>query len=419
MRPSDLRLVIDIGLAHLSRRKRQTLVSMIGVALGVGFFIAMAAMMQGFQQYFVSQLIDVAPHITMKDEYRVGPEQPVFSLYPNSLVSLRGLKPKDEVRGIRNPGQVLAAAQAMDGVRAALSLRGQVILRYGTRDVAATMTGIDPDAERLVTNLEKDLVEGRLESLMTSANGVLLGAGLADKLGIRMGETLNAISPAGVVMRMKVVGILNTGITSIDNTESYVLLRKAQVLYDRANVVNQVRMRLDNVERASDVAAAMEARFGYRTESWEEANKSVLGIFVIQNGIMYSSVGAILVVAAFGIFNIVSTVIHEKVRDIAILISMGLEETDIRRIFVTEGLAVGIMGTLLGWGVGFGITRMLELVRFNIEGFVRAQGFILYETPAHYIIAGGFAICAATFAAWLPARKAARVDPVDIIRGAG
>jgi lipoprotein-releasing system permease protein len=419
VRGRDLGLVLDVALAHLGRRKRQTLVSVTGVALGVGFFIGMAAMMQGFQRYFVSQLIDVQPHIVMKDEYRTAPRQPARLMFPGGAVEVRGVKPKDEVRGVRNAGLVTAAALAEPGLTAAEALSGQVILRYGSRDVAGTLVGIDPAAERLVTNLEKDLTAGRLESLHTSANGILLGDGLAQKLGIAMGETLNAISPAGVVMRMKVVGVFRTGITTVDNAYSYALLRKAQVLYQRPNVVNQVRFRLAEVERAAEVAARLESRFGYRTESWEESNKNVLGIFVIQNGIMYSSVGAILVVAAFGIFNIVSTVIHEKTRDIAILMSMGLEESDIQRIFVAEGFAVGLVGTVVGWGIGYFITWLLSLVRFDIEGFIRAQGFILYETPTHYLLGGAFAIVAATFAAWLPARKAARLDPVEIIRGAG
>ena len=204
----------------------------------------------------------------------------------------------------------------------------------------------------------------------------------------------------------------------IDNFESYALLKKAQILQDRPNVINQIRIRLNDVNQARSIASSIEARLDYRTESWEETYENILGIFVIQNAIMYSTVSAILIVAAFGIFNIISTVIHEKTRDIGILKSIGFEERDIRRIFLIEGLLVGLVGTLLGWALGYGLTRLLGTIRFHIEGFVTATGFILHYSITHYLIAGGFALLSATFAAWLPARKAARLNPVDIIRGA-
>ena len=120
----------------------------------------------------------------------------------------------------------------------------------------------------------------------------------------------------------------------------------------------------------------------------------------------------------FGIFNIISTVVHEKTRDIGILKSIGFEERDIRRIFLIEGLLVGLVGTLLGWALGYGLTRLLGAIRIHNEGFITAEGFILHYTIIHYLIAGSFALLSATFAAWLPARKAAHLNPVDIIRGA-
>lgn len=410
-------LILDIALTHLRNRRRQTLVSILGVALGVGFFIAMAALMQGFQRYFIAKVIDVSPHIIVKDEYRNPPVQPLQRLFPDGAIALRGLKPEEELRGIRNAAAMVDALSRLPGVAVAPTLRGQVFLRYGSRDVSATLVGIEPERERRVTNLERDLVAGRLSALYSTANGIILGEGLADKLGIGLHDTLSVISPAGVILRMQVAGIFRTGITTLDNFEAYALLKKSQILQDRPNVINQIRLRLRDVGQARRLAAAIESRYGYRSESWEETNKNVLGIFVIQNAVTYSSTGAILVVAAFGIFNIISTVIHEKTRDIAILKSIGLAEGDIRRIFLLEGLAVGVVGTLLGWLLGYGLTLLLSSIRFTLEGFIKSEGFVLYYSFTHYLIAGAFALLAATLAAYLPARKAARLNPVDIIRG--
>lgn len=413
-----MRLLLEMAFVHLLHRKRQTLVSVFGVATGVGFFIAIAAMMQGFQKDFVTRVIDVAPHITIKDEYRLPSPQPALLTYPEATVQVRGVKPRDPVRGLRGGMGILDALSRMPGMAAAPTLRGQAILRYGGKDVSGSVVGIDPVRERLVTNLERDIKLGKLDDLSTTGNGIILGWGLANKLGVEVGDTLTAVAPAGVVMRLKVVGIFESGIVTLDNVESYVLLKKAQILQNRPRVINQIRMRLTDVTRSMATAADIERRWGYRTEPWEEAQKNVLGIFVIQNGIMYSTTGAILVVACFGIFNIISTVVYEKTKDIAILKSMGFPERDIRRLFLIQGTVLGVAGSLAGWALGFGLTEALGALRFNIEGFIRAQQFILDRSFINYAVAGAISVLAASFAAYLPARKAARVDPVDIVRGA-
>ncbi len=285
-----MHLILDIAVTHLIHRKRQTLVSVLGVAMGVGFFIAMAAMMQGFQRYFVAKIIDVSPHIIMKDEYRTPPRQPVELKYAEGAVRLFNLRPREERRGIKNGMAVIDAIARQPGMAVAPTLAGQIFLRYGTKDLSATLYGIDPDKERRVTFLEQDLIAGSLNGLQTTANGIILGSGLAEKIGVSLGDTLSVISPAGVILKMKAVGVFRSGITAKDNYESFALLKKAQILQDRANVINQIRIRLGDINQAAALARSLEVRYDYRTESWEETNKNVLGIFVIQNGIMYSTV---------------------------------------------------------------------------------------------------------------------------------
>jgi lipoprotein-releasing system permease protein len=374
-------------------------------------------MMQGFQQYFIAKVIDVQPHIVMKDEFRVPARQPALRDYPDAAVELAGRKPRDEVRGIRGSREVLALTREMHGVHVAPTFSGQALLRYGAKDVSVTVNGIEPASERRVTNLEKDLIRGTLSDLYTTGNGIILGIGVAQKIGGAVGDTLTVVSPQNVILKMKVTGIFSSGIVTMDNFETYVLLKKAQILHNRPNVINRIRIRLDDVEQADTLAHGLEARFGYRTESWKEASRNVLGIFVIQNGIMYSTVSAILIVACFGIFNVISTVVYEKTRDIAILKSMGFAEADIRRVFLIEGVIAGALGSVLGWALGYGIVEFLASLEFSIEGFVRGEGFFLHRTLWHYAIGAAIATASATIAAWLPARRAARLKPVDIVRG--
>jgi lipoprotein-releasing system permease protein len=415
-----LPLFLDIALGHLRRRKRQTAVSILGVALGVGFFIGINALMRGFQQYFIAQIIDVAPHIVIKDEFRAPSPQPAFLAFPNGAVAVSGVKPKDEPRGIRNARARLAELEALPGVAVAPTLQGQAILRYGTRDVPVSLYGIEPERERRVTNIERDLVAGRLEDLRSTANALIVGTGVAERLGGAVGDTISVVSPRGVTLSMKIVGLIRTGITSIDSGQAFALLKTAQVLQDRSNVVNQIRLRLEDVARAEPLARRIEGRIGYRTESWEETNRNVLSLFVIQNSIMYSVVGAILLVAAFGIYNIISTVVYEKTRDIAILKSLGFGERDIQAIFVAEGVIVGILGGIVGAFVGQGLIELLAQVRFANSGPVLGgrSGFILAREAWPFFAGAAFALLASVVAALIPARRAARLNPVDIVRGA-
>lgn len=413
-------LAVDIALGHLRRRKRQTVVSVLGVALGVGFFIGITALMRGFQTYFVQQVIDVAPHVVMKDEFRLPDLQPAAIAFTGGAVQVRGVKPRDTVRGIREAGATIAAIETIPGVTVAPMLRGPALLRYGPRDTSVSVGGIEPERERRVTNIEKDIAEGRLEDLRSTANGVIVGTGVAQRLGAEVGDTVTAVSPAGVAQSFRIVGIIATGVTAIDNSEAYVLLRLAQVLLDRPNVVNAIRMRLDDVRQAEPLARRLESVFGYRTESWEESNRNILGLFVIQNAIMYSVVGAILLVAAFGIYNIISTVVHEKARDIAILKSLGFRAADIQRIFLLEGAMVGVAGAFAGWAVGLGLIELLGQVRFEQMGPV-IQGrdrFLLAREWWPYVAGAGFAMAASSVAAFIPARRASRLNPVEIVRGA-
>jgi lipoprotein-releasing system permease protein len=413
-----MELLLELARGMLRRRRRQTLVSVSGVALGVAFFIAIAALMRGFQTYFVNQIIDVAPHITVKDDTRTPPAQPAEIALAMGAVQVHGVKPRDRIRGIRAAGDKLAMLEAMEGVAAAPVLQGQALLRYGSRDVSASLTGIDPLRHARVSNIEKDMIAGRLEDLRTTANGIIIGDGLAWKLGAQLGDTITAVSPAGVTLSMKIVGLFRTGIQNVDQASGFTLLKVNQVLQNRPNVVNQILLRLEDVRQAEPLARQIEARFGDRTESWEEQNRNILTVFVIQNAIMYSVVGAILLVAAFGIYNIISTVVFEKTRDIAILKSLGFTEGDIQRLFLVQGIIAGILGAIVGCLLGALMVEALAQVRFGTETPAGNDRFILARDWRVYVAASLFAVAAAGIAAVIPARRASRLDPVQVVRGA-
>jgi lipoprotein-releasing system permease protein len=411
-------VALGVAAAQLRHRRRQTVVSTLGIALGVGFFIATSSVMSGSERDLTQRLVDNAPHITVKDEFRKASPQPIFVAFPHGAVALDNTKPREYLRGIKNYAAKVEELSQRPGVVAEAALTGQAIVRYANKDVSASLAGIDPEKERLLTKVETDMREGSLMRLRTASQGIVIGAGMSVRLGLGLDDLATVVSPAGLVRRMKVVGIFRTGNLLLDEGQIYMLLKDAQVLLDKPFIANQIRIRLPDPNVAEDFAADIEARWGYRSESWQEVNRDFLGLFVIRNAITYSIVSAIMIVASFGIFNIISTVVLEKRRDIAILMSMGFRAGDIQSIFLIQGVFVGLFGMVLGWGIGLILLQMLASIEFTIPGMTERQGLVLDRGFFQFGLGGLFALVSAVAAAWYPARKAAMVRPVDIIRGA-
>lgn len=400
---------------HLLGRRRQTLVAISGVAVGVGFFLAVSSLMVGSQRDFVDTLVNAAPHIIISDEIRSPPTQPGLRTFAGA-VALHGLKVRNEARGIRGWQQIVTAAQQTPGAIVAPSLTGAVTLRLSGREQPLSLVGVDPALEAKISTIEQNLRVGHLHDLDTTQGGVIVGEDLARRLGLGMGDVVTATSAGGGSRTLRVVGLFKRGRGQLGGSSGYVLLREAQSALGRPFIINTIGVKLPDPYAAERVAARLEGRFGYKAQSWQERSADFLSLLLTRNVIMYSVVSAILLVASFGIYTAVSTSVADKRRDIAILRSMGFSEGDLQLVFVLEGLALAVVGILLGWGLGQGLMAILGSLRFPIAG--DTQHLPLDRSPLQYAIAAGASLLAGIVAAWLPARKAARVDPVDILRGA-
>ena len=410
-----MKLVFDIATTHVLSRMRQTLVGMLGVAMGVGFSVMMAALMEGSQRDFVAQLVDSLPHVTMSDERREPPPQPAEDAY--DLVVFSGLRTPVTRPGIKNPYAIMASLEGwLDGA-VAPSVQSRAVIRYAGRDTAASITGITPERERAVSKLATQIRHGNLDSLYKSSNAIILGDKLAAKIGARVGNTIALTAGTGKTMSATVVALFHSGIAQADETQAYTLLKTAQILAGQTGLVNAMRIRVADITQAMTVASRIEAQTGYKSVSWQEANEDLLSAFEIRNFIMYTVVGAILLVASFGTYNIISTITHEKTRDIAILKSLGFTSRTIRSIFLLEAFLIGLAGTVLGWLLGYTLCIGLGSIEFK-SPFMDATHLPIYYTPMHYLLASAVALSASGIAGYLPARKAASQHPVDIIRGA-
>ncbi len=219
------------------------------------------------------------------------------------------------------------------------------------------MLGIDPKREAEVSNIATKMVEGSLDNLVKASNAILLGARMAERLGIRVGNTVTISSSGGKTMTATAVGIFRTGVAQVDDSQIYALTRSAQILAGQTGLINELRLKANDALGARELASRIEAETGYKAVSWQEAHEDLLNAFNIRNFIMYTVVGAILMVASFGTYNIISTITHEKTRDIAIMKSLGLRAALVRRIFVLEALVIGLIGMFVGFLMGFLMTK--------------------------------------------------------------
>lgn len=412
-------VLASISIAHLSVRVRHTIIASLGVAVGVGLFLTVSALMIGSQNDLIRTMIDSAPHIIVRDERRTPARQPLVEAFPDAAIAISGIRPQEEVRGLKDWPAMLEEARAEPGAIAAPSLTGAVSLRFAGRTEALALNGIDPRIQPRLAKIEETLTGGTLMDLERRPDGIIITRPMAERLGVKLGDTLVVSSSAGVLQRMRVLALVNPDALSgfyAGDSVGYVLLRTAQVLFARPNIVNQVHVRLADPYEAEIVAQRLEARWGYTWESWQERSRDLLNLLFGRTIVTYAVVSAVLMVACFGIYTAVSTSVNDKRRDIAILRAMGFNQGDVQTVFVLEGLAVGVAGALGGFLLGTVLLEALANAPIRLNG--QPYSLPLDRSPLQYAFAGVVSLISALFASWLPARKAAEVDPVDILRGA-
>ena len=359
-----MNLVLDIALTHVRFRLRQTLVAVAGVATGVGFSIMMAALMVGSQNDFMRQLIDALPHITVSDELRKPPVQPA----------------RDALRRRRNPradaGGAAARHQEPDGHhgragRLGARRGGAVGEDAGAHSLCRARRRRQHPGHRSPSRATRSrrwpgrCAQGTLASLFRATNAIILGDRLAEKIGARIGANLSVQATEGVRINAQVVGLFRSGIRAVDEGTAYVLVKTGQILAHQTGLVNESALRVADPMAAREVAQRIERETGYKSVAWQEANEDLLSAFIIRNVIMYTVVGAILLVASFGTYNIISTITHEKARDIAIMNRSASARVTVRAIFVLEALVIGLIGALAGWALGYVLSSALGAVEIK------------------------------------------------------
>ncbi len=410
------KLIFDIAWTHVTARVRQTLVGMAGVSMGVGFTIMMAGLMEGSQIDFLRQLVDTMPHITIQDERRSIPIQPADQEY--GAVQMSNVTNLNNRPGIKYPESVMASLRSWLPGEVTPSVRTTAIIDHGGGRIGVTLMGIDPRQEVRVSKLGSQMREGQVTDLSRAPNAIIIGEALAQKLAVKTGNTITLIGGQGTEVNSTVVGTFRSGMKRVDEGQIYGLTGFAQIMMGQSGVINELRLRLNNPLVAQQVAIQVEAQTGYKSVSWQEANADLLSTFAVRDFIVLTVMGAMLLTSSFATYNIISTITHEKRQDIAIMKSLGMREYQVRRIFIIESAIIGTVGILFGWILGYLLCYgWSHITIYNVLTGANVP-LQIYYSPMHYIIAGGISLICCTGAAFFPARKATRVHPVEIIRGA-
>lgn len=414
--------IIFIIFKLLIKRKRQTIVAVLGVSIGVSAFVAMASLMNGFQKYFVEQAVDLNSHITLKVKDEEKPEDRLKRFYgDDNIFLIRGAKPKDKKDKITDYWAFIKRYEKdKDIVGVSPHLNAQGIIRYGVLEKTASLTGIDPILERKASVIDRFIVNNRLNNLISDRYSIIIGRLLAKDLGIvEIGKKVIITTPNGNTQIFKVVDFFDSGITYIDQTRVYMNIKTLQTITGKTNEVNEIIFKIKDVHNAEQLSQRIRSETGYYTESWQLAYKNFLQIFKIQNYITYMIVFAILVVSAFGIFNIIMMTVMEKRRDIAILKALGYEDWDIIRVFTYNGLIIGLIGSVIGSILGFFIQEYLVSIDIEVQGIIRTKGFLLDRNPLYFFYGIVFAVLFSFIASFYPSYKASRLNPIDIFRSGG
>jgi len=412
-----------IGLRYLKAKRKSTFISIItfistaGVMLGVMALIIVLAVMTGFEEDLKEKILGTNAHV----------------------VVVRNGTPMEDYR------QVMQKLKGFKGVTAATPfIYNQVMLSSGKNVSGVVLRGIDPSTDRLVTGLSKSIVEGtidRLEPKMGDVGdllpGLLLGKELAKHLNLFVGDKVNVISPMGnitplgMMPKMKpftVAGIFNTGMFEYDSTLAYVSIGQAQSFFDLGDTVTGVQLKVEDVYHTGELARSINRTLGtdFYARDWMQMNRNILFALKTEKVVMFIILTLIVLVAAFGIASTLFMVVMEKNRDIAILKSMGATGSSIMKIFVLEGLVIGVIGTALGVVSGLLIALNLEPIIAVIQE-ITGQNFFSKDiyyldrfpslvVPSDVVLISVTAVLISFVATLYPAWQASRMLPAEALR---
>ena len=403
-----------IALRFLSHRKRALLLSLSGVVFGVGIFICTQAQTQGFARYFIDSTIGSNGALVIRSRFRPRYESLMVAAKNSNANAVHRLY----FEGITDANEVMRVSRRFSNVVSCSPvLRGQLSGRAGFENATVDLFGIDPVLHSQTTDLLHQLIAGSFDDFRNNTSSVIVGSRLAEELGLDIGDTVQLLSPGGEYWRFTVAAIARAGVGSIDSTRVYSHARVAQTLLQKPFGASMIIYKLRDPDRAPALANHFENLFQHVSTSWQEREESTLQLFLTLRVSAAVTVSLIILLAGFGIFNVLTMSVLAKIKEIAILRSMGYRRIDISAIFLWQGALIAAAGSVLGCLLGALMTWGVGHIPIRIRGLLYANHFLVTWDWRHYLLATLLAILAVFIASYVPARRAAELPPVVTIRG--
>jgi lipoprotein-releasing system permease protein len=406
-----------IASTMLITRLRQLLVAVLSVTFGISMYIFMNSFMAGVNNQQTEITFTSMPHIKIYNDlpFEVQPILP-DPKDSGTVMMVNNARNIRYTEGIKNADAIkegLSGLQEIAGVTT--QLNQNVFIRNGVSRVSASLSGIETLSEDQVFGTSKYLTEGDLYELDKRNNGIILGTGLARTIGVGMGDNVSVSTSDGVNKTFKVIGQIETGASSADRTRAIVSIQTARQLFSKnTSYGTEVMVNIKDYNNAREAAEAIKQMTDYKVEPWQEGNSQLDSANILRDIIAIAVSLTILIVAGFGIYNIMNMTVNEKIKEIAILKAMGFSGGDVIEIFLTQSVVIGFIGGLTGLVLGNIVSRIVDGIPFKIATMDTLP--VEYQ-PADYVMAFLFGIIITFLAGYLPARKASELDPVDILRG--
>lgn len=416
--------MIFLAIRYLIERRRQTILTLLGVFLGTMAYVSVSGFFLGFQDYLVEQLINNSAQVHIQAREDTRTEHQLDGAFHREASHVFWISPPSGVEGftsVQNPQSWYARLDADPRVDAySPLLTASAIFTVAKISVSAMLIGCDPLRQAKITSIAGSMVEGKFTDIAAGGNRVIIGSELKRHLGAGIGDIVQVSVGTGAAHPFKVVGIYSLG-SRFTDTQSYGALQDVQKLRGTPNQVNEIAVRMKDYTQAADVATTWSALAPERTESWDQQNANILSMFRLQNALRFSMIATVLVVAGFGIYNVLNMTVTQKRQDIAILRSMGYDTLDVVMLFFSQGLILGLVGGALGLVAGYLFCLYLQTIPFMINSPAGSNGGRLHIAlgVGIYLQAAALALLSASIASILPARKAGQLTPIEIIRAGG
>jgi len=395
--------------------------SLTGIIFGVGFFIVTQAQTSGFEEFFVKTILGTNGAIRIEDRF----QDTMFYMRAagaHTESKFEVASPREArkyIEGVEEPDAMMEALRKFQNVSGVSTVvEGSVVADSSFKNDTAKVMGIRLEDHLSVSDLAMQVARGSgsLEDFRNTPQGLLIGKVLADRLAVSVGDSI--ILRAGQEQRRyRISGIYSTGVSDIDRVRIYMHLGEARSLLKKTTGASFIQIALFDRKRAPQDAEKMEKIFRHSAKSWQEREESWLQAFSALQISAALTVSTIILISGLGMFNTLAMIVIEKTKEIAILRSMGYTRQDITRIFIWLGATVLVLGTIGGWILGYTVTYGVSKYPIKIRGIFSADTFQVYSTIWHYAIGTLTAAVVVMTAAIIPARRAAQLEPGDIIRG--